>query len=130
MKIGVFTSRSTGTVQEKICTALYSVVPDKKVDIINSFQDFSERIRAIPSEYSLLILLAENDNQLSEFIDLKMFFDDTHIIVILNSENSQLISKAHLLRPIFIDYSYSNFNDVKAILEKVIHFQEAATIKH
>jgi hypothetical protein len=113
---------SYGSGSEKICllNKIESAVIGQTVEIINDFRNLLERLKRFSHTIAVAILFVCSKDALSDILSVKELLEDVRIILILPDRLPETISKGHLLRPRFMTYADSDFEDVKAVLNKML----------
>ncbi len=68
----------------------------------------------------LIFLFADNEDHLEELIALRSDFEGFRIILILLEPRADTVRKSHLLRPRFIVGAKENWDELEAIVDKII----------
>jgi len=119
MNVVLFASGKNVAVSKRLQKVTESKVSLNHLETIQTIEDLSKRVRRLPREIDIAVLLAQSNDQLSEFFPLKEFLEDVRIILILPNLERETITKGHLLRPRYIDYVDGDFSNVGAVLEKM-----------
>lgn len=99
---------------------LKPVVTERSLEVFKKFEDFSDRIRRLPRDIDVAVLLVQNDKQLIALLSLSEYLDAARIILILHDRDPNMTSKAHLLHPRFLAYIDDDFSDIAAVLSKML----------
>lgn len=67
----------------------------------------------------LFILMVSNHNELDILIDIKDTFISNRVIIVLNENNDEIINKAYLLNPRFIEFFDGSFHRLTEIINKI-----------
>lgn len=70
------------------------------------------------------VLLAATRKDFNDILTIPDLLNDVHIILIIPDRDKQTIAQAHTLRPRFLSYTDSDFQDVAAVLEKMIDYRQ------
>lgn len=70
------------------------------------------------------VLLAPTHRNFADILSIPDLLNDIHIILIIPDRGKQTIAAAHGLRPRFLSYTDSDFQDVAAVLEKMIDYRQ------
>ena len=109
---------------------------------INNFRHFQDKfiIRTIDStEISyesnididdLCILMISNHDELNLLINIKDNFTRNKVIVVLNENNDEIINKAYLLNPRFIEFLDGNYHRLAEIINKISSQRAKNTYLH
>lgn len=104
----------------RLQAALQTMVPQQPLEVFTKFEDFSARIRRLPIEIDVAVLLVQNDHHLTTLLSLEDYLDSIRIILVLPELESDMIRKGHLLRPRYIAFSDGDYSDVAAVMSKMI----------
>ncbi len=119
MNVVLYASGKDEAVSQRLQKVTESKVSLKHLETIQTIEDLSKRVRRLPREIDIAVLLAQSNDQLSELFPLKEFLEDVRIILILPDWERETITKGHLLRPRYIDDVNGDFSNVGAVLEKM-----------
>lgn len=98
---------------------------------INNARRYQDKItiRTIDSDYSnyesnieiddLIILMISNHDDLDKLIDIKENIINNLVIIVLNENNDEIINKAYLLNPRFIEFIDGNYHRLAEIINKI-----------
>lgn len=70
------------------------------------------------------VLMAATRKDFNDILTIPDLLTDIHVILIIPNRGKQTIAQAHGLRPRFLSYPDSNFQDVAAVLEKMIDYHQ------
>lgn len=119
MKILLYLPHEDG-VGKKLLGIIKELAVNEKIEIYRSIASLVQRLRKPTYDMDISILIAANKKQLSDLLLIKEEFRDIKIILILPDSESDTISEGHKLYPRFVSYIDSDFNDIEAVLEKMI----------
>ena len=120
MKALLFYKSGKNRSQERLLKAIRMVVKREKLEIYRTMNKLMQRLRQPKNDLEIAILLAESDQTIEEIFAIRDYLDGLRIILILPNREADMISKARMLYPRFLDYVDSDFSDVCAVLEKMI----------
>jgi hypothetical protein len=100
--------------------ALKPVVAKQSLEIFSKFEDFLNRVRRLPRDIDVAVLMVKDDKGLTALLSLSDYLDATRIILMLQDRDPGMTSKAHLLHPRFLAYSDDDFSDIAAVLSKML----------
>ena len=124
MNVVLYASGKNVAVSQRLQKVTESKVSLKHLETIQTFEDLSKRVRRLPRKIDIAVLLAQSNDQLSEFLPLKEFLEDVRIILILPDWKQETITKGHLLCPRYIDDVDGDFSNVGAVLEKMFGYMK------
>ncbi|MHB8790338.1 MAG: hypothetical protein ACYDBT_10705 [Desulfobulbaceae bacterium] len=67
----------------------------------------------------LIILMISTHDDLDKLIDIKENFINNLVIIVLNENNEEIINKAYLLNPRFIEFIDGNYHRLAEIINKI-----------
>jgi len=105
---------------ERLQRIAETVVSEKNVIIYRTIDALSEGLRQPRNDVSVALLLASSRMDLYKLVSLRDLLWDIRIILILPDGDPETIAKGHILRPRFLSYCDSNFQDVAAVLSQMI----------
>ena len=115
----------TGEVAQHLQQVIEEIVPKKNLQIYRNFNSLSYRLQQPMNGLKIAILLADSKEDLTDFLSLKELLSELRIILILPDRESSIFEKAHILGPRFMTYTDSDFQDIKAVLSKMIDGQNS-----
>jgi hypothetical protein len=100
--------------------AIESIVPIENAEIYTEIEQLGRRLHLPTCDISIFIFFTKSKAELFDLVLLKESLLNLRIILILPDEDKETINMGHTLFPRFITYIDSDFNDVKAVLKKMI----------
>ena len=122
MNLVVYAAKSDGVAQH-LQNVVEETVPKKNLQIYQNFNCLSYRLQQPMNGLEIAILLAGSDQDLADFISLHDLLSELRIILILPDRKPSTFAKGHKLGPRYMTYTDSDFQDVKAVLSKMIDGQ-------
>ncbi len=119
MNIILYTNGKEMKAGERLLNKICSKFSCEHIEIIDNLDDFRKRIYSFPKNIDVAVILATNSSQLSDIIQYSDVLDEIEIILILPDQNKDTVSMGLTLYPRFLAYMDSDFDDVKAVLEKL-----------
>jgi hypothetical protein len=110
-------SKDHGTWLSRLIDNLAS---DIKIEVYQTIDSLSERLRLPIGNQEILVLLIENKENLINMLSIKYLLRHIRIIIILPDSEVETISLAHRLRPRYLSYLNGNLIDLTALLTKMI----------
>ena len=102
--------------------ALKDPVPGGDLRICRRLEDLSQELKRPWGRHRMAVLVAATHQELETFLALQALLDDVRIILILPDRDRETVSKGHKLYPRFLSYIDSDFNDVTAVLGKMLEY--------
>ena len=119
----LFYSTKMDSAVERLKKAVESVISKEELEIHHFFDSLSTRLQQPMNGLEIAILLAGSDQDLADFISLHDLLSELRIILILPDRKPSTFAKGHKLGPRYMTYTDSDFQDVKAVLSKMIDGQ-------
>jgi hypothetical protein len=120
MNVLLYMSCGSGPERRRLLNKIESAVRDNTIEIITDFKEFLERLKRFSHTIAAAVLFAYSKDALSDILSVKELLEDVRIILILPDRLPDTISKGHSLRPRFATYADSDFEDVRAVLNKML----------
>lgn len=112
--------KSSAEKLDKLEQIIKPLVQKKQLENYSSIQELTKRLQQPRKEEAVGIFLPENTEDLSNLLSINHLVRDVRIILVLPDRNEKTISIGHSLRPRFLTYADGNFNDVAAVMSKMI----------
>lgn len=118
----IFFSTSCGAAEERLLQIIETMVSEKDIRIYRTIGSFSRGLRQPQNDTDIAILLVSSKVELNHLnlISLWNLLSDMKTIVILPDSNPDTVAKGHILRPRFLSYCDGDFQDVAAVLGRMI----------
>lgn len=84
------------------------------------YDEFLDQLRRPFSQSRIIVLIASNQTELNMFLDNQDIILNHKIILILGESNPYITSMGHKLHPRFLTQISTGFNDVVAVLIKML----------
>lgn len=88
-------------------------------EIFYTLDTLTGRLNRPRNNYTVVVLHAATEEELSHVVSLYDFFHDIKLILILPDRKEPTIAKGHKLHPRFLSYADGNFSDIDAVLNKM-----------
>ena len=69
----------------------------------------------------MVILAIETSIELDELLTLRYLFDDVRLLILLDCLEEKALTKAHLLRPRFLNVGDCNPKQICEVIRKMLH---------
>ena len=119
MKV-LFYSYSINDPGKKVKKILDELIPKKKLEIHQSVESLSQRLKKKTIDVGIVVLLASSKKELWDLLSIRDQLIDHRIILILPDREKGTISQGHSLYPRFLSYADSDFKDFTAVLVKML----------
>jgi len=127
MKIVLYANEQHEQSSKCLQDVIETCIPSNCLEVYGNSHDFAKRIYQIPRNIDVVVLLAQNHEQLSELISLKDFLIDIRIILILPDREHQTVIKGYALCPGYTSCKDSNMADIANVLKKMVLRLDTAT---
>jgi len=98
------------------------LVPKRKTVIFRTTSGLARRLKRPRSanDRTVGVLLAASRKDLQDILSIGELLGDVRIIIVLPDREEETIAKGHILRPRFTTYTDSDFEDIAAVLKKML----------
>jgi hypothetical protein len=93
--------------------------PKRNVEVCRSLTMLSQQLEQPSPELLIVVLLAADREELSGLMRLQELLLDRRVILVLPDNEPDTASWGHRLRPRFITYRSSDYNDVSVVLGRM-----------
>jgi hypothetical protein len=100
--------------------AMAAVVPEQTTEVIHTAAGLVRRLRSPQNGLEVAVILAVGRKKLRELVSLEQMFERLRLILILPDTDPQTIAQGHSLRPRYLSNIQSDFQDVAAVLRKML----------
>jgi hypothetical protein len=104
--------------------AVATVVPHQATEIVHTPKGLAHRLRRPHYGLEVAVLLAAGRRRLREMQALEQMLERLRLILILPDSDPRTIAQAHSLRPRYLSNIHSDFQDVAAVLKKMLAIPE------
>lgn len=118
MSLLLYTTASEGVV-ERIRTALELSVPDGAMEVYQTINDLSRRLRQPKDELTIGVLLLASREDILDVLNIRHLFHDVHIILVVPDLDDEIIALAHRLRPRYLTYMDGSFPAIATVVDKM-----------
>lgn len=136
MTVLYYTSKNSD-ISVRLLQVIEILATKEQTEIYQSVSSLSLRLRE-PSPYKeIAVLLADTRDDLLEILSIRDLLEGIRVIIVLPDREADTVSNAYTLFPRYLSYTDSDFNDVSAVLKKMlrrkvpenIHGSDTVTIK-
>ena len=99
------------------------------VETHRSLADFRQGLLQQQQKPDAAVLMAADVKELKRIITLEKLLTDMRILLILPDRNKETVSAGHRLRPRFMSYADSDFEDVVAVIKQILKLLPDADYK-
>ena len=100
--------------------AVATVVPPEAIEIVHTPVDLGYRLTRLNNGFMVAVMMAAAGEELEELLALGLILERLRIILVIPDAEPRTISRGHILRPRYISYIDSDFQDVAAVLGKIL----------
>lgn len=100
--------------------SLTQVVPREAIEAFSDLESFSRRLSLLPSCMNIVVLLAGTREDLTQLRSIKHLLEDTRVLLVLPDGSTETVRMAHELTPRFLTYLDGDFEDLSAVLKKML----------
>lgn len=104
--------------------AVATVVSQQATEIVHTPKGLARRLRKPDNGLEVAVILAASRKRLRELQSLDQILESLRLILILPDAAPQTIAQAHNLRPRYVTHLHSDFQDVSAVLRKMLALPE------
>lgn len=109
---------------KRLQRVIEAVLPPSQMTVITDKEVLDRRLTKPRDGVNIAVLLASTRQDLEGLLTLADPYWELRIILILPDREGETISKGHSLRPRFLTFSDSNFEDVEAVLRKMLEIMD------
>ena len=115
--------KETNSTTKHLQRVVEKLVPPKGVTSYHSFKTLSERLHQPKNGLNILVLVAGDVLDLSNFITLKNTLSEFRIILVLPDHDEKTLAMGHKIFPRFVSFTDSNFSDVTLVIKNLLKKQ-------
>jgi hypothetical protein len=97
-------------------------IPKEPTQVTRSLQSLSRHLHIEAASLKAVVLLTASGKELFEILSIRDLLNDIKIILILPDSKRETVLEGHKLYPRFTTYLDSNFDDVAAVLTKLVMY--------
>jgi hypothetical protein len=126
----VLYSNESGKLAQRLQKIIKELKPEDRMECFQHMDLLIERLRKPRGDMSIAVLLSANRSDLLEILTIKDLFDDIRTILILPDRDDETIARGHRLHPRFMTFVDSDFDDVAAVLRKMLGYDNQTIVEH
>ena len=104
---------------ERLQRLIQSSFPVEGIEIYRTLASFLHRLQNPPDLPFVIVLLAGERNELSDFRSINHLLGGTRLILVLPDQAEETLRTAHRLRPRYLTYADSDFSDLAQVIKKM-----------
>ncbi len=116
----IFYANGKNGAGERLRVLIEAQIPKRRIKIYRTIKGLSRRLRRPRYDVAITVLFASGREDLQDLFSIRDLLWDLRIILILPDGEADTIAKGHKLFPRFLSYADGNFEDVAAVLEKML----------
>jgi hypothetical protein len=101
-------------------TAVARLAPKVRIELHRTLETFSEKLRKLPYNSTVAVIIAADRRDLEDIASLQNLLWGLRTILVLPDGDDATIALGHSLRPRLISRREDNFENVAAVLNKMI----------
>jgi hypothetical protein len=105
--------------QNDIRQRIEGLIPEKTLKVYRTLEGLLERLHRPIDPKTIMIIVASSREKLSEVSPLRRILGDIRTVVVVPDQEPATVALAHQLRPRFLTYASSDFDDLFAVLRKM-----------
>jgi len=110
---------------ERLQAAIEASVPvQERIEVYRKVDDLTYRLRQLRSNLTVAVILAANQDELTNLVSIKELIRDLPVIMVLPDREQVTIRKGFGLWPRYVTCVDSDFSDVAAVLNKMLEGQQ------
>ena len=129
MNLVIYANANNG-IAERLRRAIEPMVPLEQVMTFTTIDGLKRKLRQPAHGLAIAVLLAASRQDLVELHAIKDLLDDIRIILILPDGENETTALGHKLSPRFISYINGSFDDVGAVLHKMVAYMKSNYIEY
>lgn len=119
MKI-LFHSSVFSNQYERLIASVKDVIPAGALEAVCGVEHLVARLKRSLQDVGVVVLLTTSHDELSLIEEHRDLLSQVQVILILPDAEKETITRGHRLFPRFCSFADSDFQDIKAVLEKMV----------
>ena len=107
-------------VGRRLHDTIHNLDPAPETEFVDNFPSLSARLHGVRGDIQVAVFLARDRQELDALLSMREFLQGLRIVLVLPDSEEETISKGHRLHPRYIAQSQGNFNDVAAVLGRML----------
>jgi len=116
----IFYAKGKTAAGDRLLQKIEDQVSADIVEAYRNLDDFQQGLLRQRREPNLDILMVANTAELKQIIALGKLLADARILLILPDRRKETVATGHRLRPSYIGYADSDFEDVVAVIKQIL----------
>lgn len=123
MNVVLFLSGQNTDSAKRLHRVAAATVPPYCLETIYSYDRLLLRLRKVPQDIAIVVLLAIDYIQLGKLATLSPLLENVLNIIVLPDRKAETVSLGHRLRPRLLTDATDEFSDIAAVLSKMMEGQ-------
>lgn len=123
MRVILFTPGVNGPIEE-LQHSIAELVGSNNLEIFRTITNFTQRLQQPVDNPTVAVLAAATKEDLADILAIRSWLERVKVIVVLPDNETETISQGHKLHPRFLTYADSDFQDVAAVLCKMLSLEK------
>lgn len=107
-------------ITKKLWKIILETAPNYTTKKYYKISDLNSKLRKQRDYPTIILISAKTKRDLKALLEFQDLFKDTSIIIVLPDRDQKNISMAHSFFPRYLTYIDESFDDVKAVLSKMV----------
>ena len=121
MRMGMLLyATDSGKASQRLLARIEGLVAKEKLEKYETIDVLTQRLRKPRGDMEIAVLLAADRQDLLEMLCIRDLLDNMRTILILPDKSDDTIAKGHNLRPRYVSFVDSDFEDIAAVLGKML----------
>lgn len=104
----------------RLCNMIVKTIPLESIGIFQTLESFYNRIRQGRTDITAAVVFASDRQDIIKLQGIRELISDMRMIMILPDAEEESVKMGHSFYPRYISFTDSTFEDVAAVLQKII----------
>ena len=104
----------------RLCNTIVKTIPLESIGIFQTLESFYNRIRQGRTDITAAVVFASDRQDIIKLQGIRELISDMRMIMILPDAEEESVKMGHSYYPRYISFTDSTFEDVAAVLQKII----------
>jgi len=120
----IFYEPSRSIIGERLQERLEAVVSKEGIETHHTIDAFYAHLQKPICQTRVAVIFAAAKKDFDGILCLREFLSDIKLILVLSDDSPDMIAEAHTLRPRFITWADSDFQDIEPVLKRLMKLSE------
>jgi len=111
---------SISSVGKRLESTIEAVAPQGRTEVYRDMNSLTRRLHQPRGMLRIAVLFAGTRKDLDDILSIQDLLRDLRKIIVLPDSKENTIGKGHALRPRYLTYADSDFEDLRAVLMKML----------